>query len=259
MTKPIHLFLISFLLFTTNSEALDININTASYEELQLLPFTGEKRAQAIINHRKQKGKFTHVDQLLALPEIGPKTYEAMAGYIKTSGLSNTEPSVTFIQKPINTDEGDIQLLTDKAYFEQIIEYINAADDRIDIGMYLFKVSPSKYNRATILMNALIEAKKRDVEVNVLLERSLKTDKLNEYNLITAKKLEKHDITVSFDHPEITSHQKLIIIDSRWTFVGSHNLTHSALKHNHEYSLLIDSPKLALQNIEYLDQIKNYR
>jgi phosphatidylserine/phosphatidylglycerophosphate/cardiolipin synthase-like enzyme len=37
--------------------------------------------------------------------------------------------------------------------------------------------------------------------------------------------------------------------------VGSHNLTSSALRHNHELSVLLDSPCIARQTIQYLHGI----
>jgi phosphatidylserine/phosphatidylglycerophosphate/cardiolipin synthase-like enzyme len=37
--------------------------------------------------------------------------------------------------------------------------------------------------------------------------------------------------------------------------VGSHNLSQSALKYNHEFSLLLDNPALAEEILAYLDTI----
>jgi phosphatidylserine/phosphatidylglycerophosphate/cardiolipin synthase-like enzyme len=46
-----------------------------------------------------------------------------------------------------------------------------------------------------------------------------------------------------------------VIIDQRYVLLGSHNFTHSALRHNHEASVLIESPKLAQQALAYLQHI----
>ncbi|MBU4177899.1 MAG: phospholipase, partial [Proteobacteria bacterium] len=48
---------------------------------------------------------------------------------------------------------------------------------------------------------------------------------------------------------------KLAVIDRRYCLVGSHNLTQSALKHNHELSLLLDNPQLAEEILAYLETI----
>lgn len=57
--------------------AVQVNINTATREELVAkLEHIGPKKAQAIIDYRAQHGQFTHVDQLLLIKGIGPKTLE---------------------------------------------------------------------------------------------------------------------------------------------------------------------------------------
>ncbi|MFC1643917.1 phospholipase D-like domain-containing protein [Candidatus Omnitrophota bacterium] len=52
-----------------------------------------------------------------------------------------------------------------------------------------------------------------------------------------------------------TTHDKLIIVDSRYVVVGSHNWSIKALKQNNEASSIIDSPQLAR---EYLSRVRNF-
>ncbi|MFR9704677.1 ComEA family DNA-binding protein [Aeromonas sanarellii] len=61
----------------TTTEAGKINLNTASADELASLKGIGEKKAQAIVDHREKQGKFTSVDQLADVSGIGPATLEA--------------------------------------------------------------------------------------------------------------------------------------------------------------------------------------
>jgi phosphatidylserine/phosphatidylglycerophosphate/cardiolipin synthase-like enzyme len=46
-----------------------------------------------------------------------------------------------------------------------------------------------------------------------------------------------------------------VVIDQRYLLRGSHNFTHSALRHNNEASVLIESPQLARQALAYLQRI----
>ncbi|WP_421246873.1 ComEA family DNA-binding protein [Aeromonas sanarellii] len=59
------------------AEAGKINLNTASADELASLKGIGEKKAQAIVDHREKQGKFTSIDQLADVSGIGPATLEA--------------------------------------------------------------------------------------------------------------------------------------------------------------------------------------
>ncbi len=50
-----------------------VNLNTASSEELQLVPGIGPSTADKILQMRKSYGAFKSVDDLLAIKGIGPK------------------------------------------------------------------------------------------------------------------------------------------------------------------------------------------
>ncbi len=67
-----------------NRQAGDkVNVNTASLEELTVLPGIGEKRAADIIARREADGPFQSPEDLLAVSGIGPKTLEALEGLIE--------------------------------------------------------------------------------------------------------------------------------------------------------------------------------
>ena len=54
-----------------------ININTASADELMNLKYIGEKKAKAIIEFRETNGRFKQPEDIVKVPGIGPKTFEA--------------------------------------------------------------------------------------------------------------------------------------------------------------------------------------
>jgi len=69
---------------------------------------------------------------------------------------------------------------------------------------------------------------------------------------MTAQKLRKAGIKVYFDDIRINTHSKLIIIDLKSVFMGSHNLSHTALSKSNKTSLLIEDETLADYFSEYV-------
>jgi len=59
-----------------------ININTANLEELKTLPGIGPQTAQAIIEYRERKGRFTSSADLLQVRGIGPKKLASLRNQI---------------------------------------------------------------------------------------------------------------------------------------------------------------------------------
>jgi len=59
-----------------------INVNTATKEELTLLPGIGDVYAERIIHYREDHGKFTEPDELLNISGIGERRLEQIKPYI---------------------------------------------------------------------------------------------------------------------------------------------------------------------------------
>ncbi len=64
------------------SAAKKININRASWEELDTLPDIGKVRAEAIIRHREISGPFRKIEELIAVKGISRKIFEKLRGRI---------------------------------------------------------------------------------------------------------------------------------------------------------------------------------
>jgi comEA protein len=62
-----------------------VNLNTATSEELQLVPGIGPATADKILQARKSYGAFKSVDDLQAIKGIGPKRLEKMRKYLTVS------------------------------------------------------------------------------------------------------------------------------------------------------------------------------
>jgi len=68
-----------------------VNVNTASVEELQLLPGVGEKRAEQIIEMRKERGGFRSVDELKDVKGIGDSMLDRLREHVTLDGKTTAE------------------------------------------------------------------------------------------------------------------------------------------------------------------------
>ena len=63
-----------------------VNVNTATAEELQLLPGIGAARADALVELRKQRGGFKSLEQLKDVKGIGDASLERLRPYVRFQG-----------------------------------------------------------------------------------------------------------------------------------------------------------------------------
>lgn len=254
--------LLSLLLLTSPSQATELlDLNKATASELLQLPFISNARALAIIEQRNGLDTFSSLDQLLENPAIGPSMVEAIQPHITLGGsppaLPEKKRSIEYNFMPdVITEPGAIMLLQDKAYYHTLLNFIQYAEEQIDIAMFLYKATKSPKNRPALITKALIAARQRGVLVNIVLENSGYDAQVNEENQRTAILLQKNKINVRFDSPKTTTHTKAIVIDSRFCFLGSHNFTQSALTSNNELSILADSPAMAKELQGYIKGIQ---
>ena len=66
----------------SNSKQGTVNINTATLEELQTIKGIGKKKAEAILQYRKEHGAFRTKEDLLQVKGIGKKALEAIENQV---------------------------------------------------------------------------------------------------------------------------------------------------------------------------------
>lgn len=150
---------------------------------------------------------------------------------------------------------GGARLLTDQEYLPALLDGIAGARREIVLSAFFFRTAGTTDSYPDVVLKQLLSASRRGIGIEAVLERGQEGDNVSRDNAATAARLRDGGIRVCMDAPERTTHAKVVVIDRRYLFVGSHNLTQSALKYNHEVSVLIDSPPLAEEAIRYLRSI----
>jgi len=84
-----------------------VNINTASAEELELLPRVGPALAGRIIEFREENGSYRTVDEIVAVKGIGEKSFEKLEPFIVTSGETTLTEKVSLPRSDGSTDATD--------------------------------------------------------------------------------------------------------------------------------------------------------
>lgn len=155
---------------------------------------------------------------------------------------------------------GDIQtrtrLLPNREYGEALVQGVRTSRKNIVCSYFLFKISGAKGNMPLRIAEELVRARRRGVEVTVILEQDNgRKGGVTEDNRETAAFLASGGVRVYFDSPSVVTHAKCAVIDGRYVYLGSHNLTQAALRHNNELSVVIDSPEIAAEVASYMDRL----
>jgi len=152
-------------------------------------------------------------------------------------------------------------LLTDKELLPSLVSDMYLATDSIYCASYMFKLDRDIINIShepiSMISNALISAKKRGVDVKLLFELGRSDEITTKFNKKTARILAKDNITIFFDSPDTRMHSKVCVIDNNIVYIGSHNITFSAMKRNNEASVRVISREIAAETTEYLNSIIN--
>jgi phosphatidylserine/phosphatidylglycerophosphate/cardiolipin synthase-like enzyme len=115
---------------------------------------------------------------------------------------------------------------------ESIIRELNKAKNTVLVQAYSFTFAP--------IAKVLLNAHKRGVKVEVILDKSQRTDKYS-----SATFLYNQGIPVKIDAQHAIAHNKVMIIDGETVITGSFNFTKAAEESNAENLLVIRDKKLA--------------
>lgn len=115
---------------------------------------------------------------------------------------------------------------------DAIIRELNKAKNTVLVQAYSFTSAP--------IAKALMNAHKRGVKVEVILDKSQRTQKYS-----SATFLYNSGIPTKIDAQHAIAHNKVMIIDGETVITGSFNFTKAAEENNAENLLIIHDKKLA--------------
>ena len=146
--------------------------------------------------------------------------------------------------------QADVTDISGVKYFPAVEDAISKAEKSIYVVMFTIESSMSKPDsKSNQLIDVLIEAKKRGVDVEVVLDQNVdfvqrrhagdwetKIKSTRAY-----KRLKDAGIKVFYDEPTRYAHAKCVIIDKKIVILGSTNWTEASFDNNIETSVLINS------------------
>lgn len=120
---------------------------------------------------------------------------------------------------------------------EAVVEALRGATNSVLVQAYSFTSAP--------IAQALVDAHRRGVPVQVILDKSQRTEKYSEADFL------KHNgIATQIDAAHAIAHNKIMIIDGYLVLTGSFNFTKAAEEHNAENLLVINDAVLAGRYLE---------
>jgi phosphatidylserine/phosphatidylglycerophosphate/cardiolipin synthase-like enzyme len=162
--------------------------------------------------------------------------------------------SQTFRQAPA-AKPPDVTILTNRDYFPAVHQIFQEAQRSIQVMMFSARYYTEKprfavnyehlpgapWSDTNVLLDDLVDASKRDVDVQVILDNSDWNESNTELNEQFGRLMLAAGVAVYMDDPAVTTHCKLIVVDDDLTVVGSTNWSYYALDDNNETSVLLRS------------------
>jgi DNA uptake protein ComE-like DNA-binding protein len=150
---------------------------------------------------------------------------------------------------PPEFDEVPIEsagVLSGSDYYFRLQELIADADTSVLVLMF-HAALPDDGHPTKKLLTALVEARARGLDVRVILDRDRDTDpyKSTVINTAALTFLNEQGVPCRFDSPERLLHTKLVILDGRWSLVGSHNWSAGSYFQFDDLTLAVHSEEVA--------------
>jgi phosphatidylserine/phosphatidylglycerophosphate/cardiolipin synthase-like enzyme len=141
-------------------------------------------------------------------------------------------PSISLPQEKPTTCNWEVYFSPHGGCTDAITRELNNAKTTVLVQAYTFTSAP--------IAKALLNAQKRGVKVQVILDKSQRTDKYSPATFFS-----NNGIPVKIDAQHPIAHNKVMVIDGETVITGSFNFTKAAEQNNAENLLIIHDEKLA--------------
>ncbi len=137
----------------------------------------------------------------------------------------------------MNDQQCQVALVEDASYAPLLCREILQAENSIDVAMYLctLDILSEAHPRSRVVIRALALAANRGVNVRMLFGIPGRT-RLAHLNRVAAAFMQSKGVETRTAQNQLL-HTKLVIIDNKFTVLGSHNLTDRAMTENCELSV----------------------
>ena len=127
---------------------------------------------------------------------------------------------------------------------DAVVRELNRARKEILVQAYSFT--------ADAITNALVEAKKRGVHVEVLLDRSNEEEAHSDLHLLA-----EHQVPFLIDAKHAIAHNKVMVVDRRVILTGSFNFTNQAEHENAENLVILEHHRELIH--QYLENFQVHK
>ncbi len=161
--------------------------------------------------------------------------------------------------------QGEVKHIHPRDYFATLTQEIEQAKESIIVYLYHFSINPDNSNSLPLkIAEALIQAKKRGVLVEVVLDQNIDFTAhpskdawvVDGKNWTAYEFLSANKIPVYFDSPSTYIHSKVAVFDKETVILGSSNWSQTSLTKNVETNVLLRSKTVAEEILNYLSTVE---
>jgi competence protein ComEA len=164
--------------------------------------------------------------------------------------------SLTKFDLDLGAEAVILGILEGTAYYERLPEFLRDSSASIKVAMF-HAAFPGPNHPTKLLLDALIAAKTRGVDVKVVLDRDRETDPYMSTVINTKAKryLEDNGVECRFDKKDVLLHSKYVILDEKLCILGSHNWSAGSYSKFDDLSFVVQSDVIAASLVARFEQL----